>query len=78
MLTVKELIEKLKEFNPEAKVHAIEPVYGHYLAVVDAEEECTSLVTLGLEKRERKRLKRIKDREKKNDRRNESNKKFSR
>ena len=51
-MTVTELIKKLEEFNPKAEVMAIPPSNlkdDRYLIVVDAEEEYSHLVSLGLE-----------------------------
>lgn len=47
-MTVKELIEKLKEMNPSAEVMAITHD-GEYQSLADCEEEYTNLVSLGLE-----------------------------
>lgn len=48
-MTVKELIKKLKEMNPNAEVMAITHD-GEYQSVIDCEEEYTNLVTIGLER----------------------------
>lgn len=50
-MTVAELIKALKAFNPDAEVMAIPPSDiddDRYLNVVDAEQEFSNLVTLGL------------------------------
>ena len=50
-MTVAELIKALKAFNPDAEVMAIPPSKledDRYLNVVDAEQEFSDLVTLGL------------------------------
>lgn len=48
-MTVKELIKKLKAFNPNAIVMAITASNKGYEYVIDAEEENTGLVSLGCE-----------------------------
>lgn len=48
-MTVKELIKKLKAFNPNAIVMAITASDKGYEYVIDAEEENTGLVSLGCE-----------------------------
>lgn len=50
-ITVKELIKALQAFNPDAVVMAIPPSNledDRYLNVMDAEQEFSDLVTLGL------------------------------
>ena len=46
-MTVKELIECLKAFNPNAKVYAMEAKTGEWQSVIDAEAEYSNAVTLG-------------------------------
>lgn len=51
-MTVKELIKKLQDFNPNAIVMAITASDKGYEYVIDAEEENTGLVSLGCEEQE--------------------------
>ena len=50
-MKVKELIEKLKCFNPKAEVYVIPPENSEgYLKIMDAEQEFSNVVSLGCDK----------------------------
>lgn len=51
-MLVKELIESLKAFNPDAEVYAMEAKTGEWQEVMDAEQEYSNVVTLGCEANE--------------------------
>lgn len=46
-MIVKELIEILKQFNPQAEVYAMEAKTGEWQKIEDAEQEYSNVVTLG-------------------------------
>lgn len=48
-MKVKDLIEALKAFNPDAEVFAMEAKTGEWQKVEDAEQEYSNVVTLGCE-----------------------------
>ena len=48
-MLVKDLIQSLKAFNPDAEVYAMEAKTGEWQEVMDAEQEYSNVVTLGLQ-----------------------------